>query len=330
MFLFLTFTYSQEEADSVPVRIMFYNVENLFDVFDDPLKDDNEFLSGGVMRWNQSRYLKKINSVYKTIIAAGEWSPPAIIGLCEIENRKVLDDLVNGTYLYNYGYGIIHEESPDPRGIDVCLIFRKDMVHVIDYRLWIPAGLKKDDFHTRSVLYSKCVIFNDTIHLIINHWPSRRGGVLAGEPMRNRIAMMIRNAVDSLSNASSGISKIIIMGDFNCGPDDPVIQSLVNPKGTKAALLINLADKYRSNVSGTYRYMGTWEMLDQIIVSDGLINCKQGLFTDIKDFRIFKPDFLLKNDSKYPGVTTFSTYRGYRYQGGFSDHLPVLLDLSTR
>jgi predicted extracellular nuclease len=330
MFLFLTFTYSQKEADSVPVRIMFYNVENLFDIFDDPLKDDNEFLSGGVMRWNQSRYSKKINSVYKTIIAAGEWSPPAIIGLCEIENRKVLDDLVNGTYLYNYGYGIIHEESPDPRGIDVCLIFRKNMVHVIDYRLWIPAGVKKDDFHTRSVLYSKCVIFNDTIHLIINHWPSRRGGVLAGEPMRNRIAMMIRNAVDSLSNASSGISKIIIMGDFNCGPDDPVIQSLVNPEGPKAALLINLADKYRSNVSGTYRYMGTWEMLDQIIVSDGLINCKQGLFTDIKDFRIFKPDFLLKNDSKYPGVTTFSTYRGYRYQGGFSDHLPVLLDLSTR
>jgi hypothetical protein len=116
MFLFLTFTYSQEEPDSVPVRIMFYNVENLFDIFDDPLQNDNDFGPGGLMRWNQSRYNKKINSVYKTIIAAGKWSPPAIIGLCEIENRKVLDDLVNGTYLSNYGYGIIHEESPDPRG----------------------------------------------------------------------------------------------------------------------------------------------------------------------------------------------------------------------
>jgi hypothetical protein len=328
--IFLTFAYSQGGSNSVPVRIMFYNVENLFDIVDDPLKDDNEFLPGGLMRWNQTRYAKKISSVYKTIIAAGEWNPPAIIGLCEIENRKVLDDLVNGTYLSNYGYGIIHEESPDPRGIDVSLIFRKDIVHIIEYKSWIPPGVKIDDFHTRSILYTKCVIFNDTIHLIINHWPSRRGGVLPGEPMRNRIAMMIRNAVDSLSDVSSGMSKIIIMGDFNCGPDDPVLQSLVNPSNSKAPLLINLADKYRSNISGTYRYMGTWEMLDQIIVSEGLLNCVQGLFTDIKDFRIFKPDFLLKDDSKYPGLTTFSTYRGYRYQGGFSDHLPVLIDLSAR
>ena len=330
MFFFLAFVHSQEESDSVSIRIMFYNVENLFDIVDDTLKEDNEFLPGGLMRWNQTRYVHKINSVYKTIIAAGEWNPPAIIGLCEIENRKVLDDLVYGTYLSNYGYGIIHEESPDPRGIDVCLIFRKDIVHVIDHKSWIPPGVKREDFLTRSILYSKCVIFDDTIHLIVNHWPSRRGGVLAGEPMRNKIAMMIRNAVDSLSNVSPGISKIIIMGDFNCSPDDPVIQSLINPGVPKATLLINLADKFRSNVSGTYRYMGTWEMLDQIIVSSGLLNCKHGVFTDIKDFRIFKPDFLLKDDSKYPGVTTFSTYRGYRYEGGFSDHLPVLLDLSTR
>jgi hypothetical protein len=330
MFLFLTFAYSQEESDSVPVRIMFYNVENLFDIADDPLKDDNEFLSGGVMRWNQSRYTKKINSVYKTIIAAGEWSPPAIIGLCEIENRKVLDDLVNGTYLSSYGYGIIHDDSPDPRGIDVSMIFRKDIVHIIDYRSWIPHGVKKDDFHTRSVLYSKCVIFNDTIHLIINHWPSRRGGVLPGEPVRSDITIMIRNAVDSLYNVSSGTSKIIIMGDFNCGPDDPVIQSLVHPALPVAQSLINLAEKYRSDIPGTYRYMGTWEMLDQIIVTSGLLDCSRGLFTGIRDFRIFRPDFLLKTDSKYPGLTTFSTYRGYRYQGGFSDHLPVLLDLRLR
>jgi hypothetical protein len=330
MFLFLTFTYSQEKSDSVPVRIMFYNAENLFDVVDDTLKDDNEFLPSGLRRWNQTRYNKKINSIYKTIIAAGEWNPPAVIGLCEIENRKVLDDLVNGTYLSNYGYGIIHEESPDPRGIDVCLLFRKELVHTIDYRSWIPKGIKSDDFHTRSVLYSKCIIRGDTIHFIINHWPSRRGGVLPGEPVRNAIALMIRNAVDSLLNVTSGTSKIIIMGDFNCGPDDPVIQSLVNPAIQTEQPLINLAEKYRSDIPGTYRYMGTWEMLDQIIVTSGLLNCQRGLFTGIKEFRIFRPDFLLKTDSKYPGLTTYSTYRGYLYQGGFSDHLPVLIDLGYR
>jgi hypothetical protein len=330
MFLFLTFTYSQEKSDSFPVRIMFYNVENLFDISDEPLKDDNEFLPSGLMRWNHTRYTKKINSVYKAISAAGEWNPPAVVGLCEIENRTVLDDLVNGTYLSNYGYGIIHEESPDPRGIDVCLLFRKEQVNIIDYRSWIPKGIKADDFHTRSVLYSKCIILGDTIHFIINHWPSRRGGVLAGEPLRSAIALMIRDAVDSLYHVSSGTSKIIIMGDFNCEPDDPVIQSLVNPATEAAQSLINMTEQYRSDIPGTYRYMGTWEMLDQIIVTPGLLNCSRGLFTEIKEFRIFRPDFLLKTDSKFPGLTTYSTYRGYRYQGGFSDHLPVLIDLGYK
>jgi endonuclease/exonuclease/phosphatase family metal-dependent hydrolase len=210
------------------------------------------------------------------------------------------------------------------------MIFRKDLVSVIEYKLWIPAGVRMDDFHTRSILYAKCKILSDTIHLIINHWPSRRGGVLAGEPVRNGISLMIRNAVDSLYNVSSGELKVIILGDFNCAPDDPVILALVNPALTSKVSLINLADQNRTNNSGTYRYMGTWEMLDQVIVSEGLFKCNKGLFTDIKNFRIFRPDFLLRKDPKYPGMTTFSTYRGYRYQGGFSDHLPVLLDLGIR
>jgi hypothetical protein len=309
---------------------MFYNTENLFDTADDTLKDDDEFLADGLMRWNRTRYTKKINSVYKTIIAAGEWNPPAIVGLCEIENRKVLEDLVYGTTLTNFGYGIIHEESPDPRGIDVCMIFRKDLVRVIDSRSWIPPGVRKGEFHSRSVLYAKCSILDDTVHLIINHWPSRRGGVLAGEPLREEIALMVRDAVDSLYNVSKGELKVIIFGDFNCSPDDPVIASLLKPDRTGNYRLFNLADQHIKNIPGTYRYLGAWEMLDQVIVTDGLLKSSRGLFTDKKNFRIFNPDFLLRNDSKYPGMTTFSTYRGYRYQGGFSDHLPVLLDLGIR
>jgi len=165
---------------------------------------------------------------------------------------------------------------------------------------------------------------------MINHWPSRRGGVLQGEPMRKEIARMLRNSVDSLSGASPVIPKIIILGDFNCGPDDPVIQMLVNQEEPTSNHLINLAEQYNSISSGTYRYLGAWEMLDQIIVSEGFMNCSRGLYVKPENFMIFKPDFLLKNDPKYPGLTTFSTYRGYRYQGGFSDHLPVLLDLGIR
>jgi endonuclease/exonuclease/phosphatase family metal-dependent hydrolase len=209
------------------------------------------------------------------------------------------------------------------------MIFRKDMVRIIEYKSWIPHDIRKEEFHTRSVLYAKCLILGDTIHLIINHWPSRRGGVLAGEPQREKIAHMVRNGVDSLYKVSHGELKAIIIGDFNCSPDDPVLMSLLSPSETGGHSLINFADR-AGGASGTYRYMGIWEMLDQVIVSDGINNCGKGLFTDSEKFRIFRPDFLLRNDSKYPGMTTFSTYRGYRYQGGFSDHLPVLLDLGVR
>jgi endonuclease/exonuclease/phosphatase family metal-dependent hydrolase len=168
----------------------------------------------------------------------------------------------------------------------------------------------------------------------MNHWPSRRGGVLAGETRRLSIARMVRNAADSLCTAMSGKAKIIIMGDFNSDPDDPAIQVLVNlqepEKRSTELKLVNLAGQRSPGIPGTYRYMGVWEMIDQVIVSDRLINCSKGLFTDTGNFRIFAPDFLLRNDSKYPGLTTFSTYKGYRYQGGFSDHLPVLLDLDFR
>lgn len=324
----------QDDLKTLPVRIMFYNVENLFDTYNDTLRDDEEFLPGGLRRWNNSRYYKKINSIYKTVLAAGEWSPPAVIAFCEVENRKVLEDLIHKTYLSRYPYGIIHEESPDERGIDVCLIFRKDIVQIIDYRSWIPAGEKKQDFNTRSVLYTKCAILGDTLHLIMNHWPSRRGGVLAGETRRLSIAGMVRKAADSICTASFGLAKIIIMGDFNSDPDDPAIQSLINPQepeiGSTGLKLTNLVQHKPPGIPGTYRYMGVWEMIDQMIVSDRLLNCSKGLFTDSGNFRIFAPDFLLKNDSKYPGPTTFSTYRGYRYQGGISDHLPVLLDLGFR
>ncbi|HBC78166.1 MAG TPA: endonuclease [Bacteroidales bacterium] len=330
MFFLNVLAYSQERSDSLPVRLMFYNTENLFDTVDDTLKEDDAFLPGGLMRWNSARYFKKINSVYKTIIAGGEWYPPAIVGLCEIENRKVLEDLVYRTALSNYGYGIVHEESPDPRGIDVCMIFRKDLVRVVDHRAWIPSEISKDKFHSRSVLYVKCAVLGDTIHLIINHWPSRRGGVLAGEPMREEIAEMVRNAVDSLYCVSGNLLKVIVFGDFNCNADDPVISTLLKSRIPGEQILFNLADHHPAGVFGTYRYMGNWEMLDQVIVSQGLLKSSSGLIADTKNFRIFSPDFLLRNDPKYPGMTTFSTYSGYRYIGGFSDHLPVLLDIGFR
>ena len=328
-FFELGFVSNAQVISDNPVRMMFYNVENLFDVYDDSAKDDNDFLPGGLMRWNLVRYEKKIASVYKTISAAGEWEPPAVVAFCEIENRKILEDLIFGTWLSKYKWGIVHEESPDPRGIDVCLIYRKDIAQAIEYKYWIPAEKIKGEFTSRSILYTKLIIKKDTLHLFVNHWPSRRGGVLAREDSRLEIADMVRTRVDSISKAGSDSARILIVGDFNCTPDDIEIRRLT-VKDSSKQLLINMSEGLSTAGSGSYRYQGTWEMIDQVIVSGSLLNCRKGLYTGPDLVRVFKPDFLLMKDPKYPGLVPFSTYRGYRYQGGFSDHLPVIVDLGVK
>lgn len=312
-----------QDTDQHTARLMFWNAENVFDIYDDTLTLDDDFLPSGVMRWNLKRYNRKISDIYKTIITAGEWSPPEIIAFCEIENKSVLEDLVHGTYLSRYDYGIIHEDSPDERGIDVCLIYRKDRVRIIRSVYLIPRGVRQSNFDTRSVLNACVGIGKDTLHLFINHWPSRRGGVLAGEGLRSTIALMIRQLTDSIISQNIN-SKIIIAGDFNCTPEDTEISLLTGREDS--AFLINLSGIKESG-EGTYRYLGTWEMIDQVIVSKGLVKADDGLSVKKSSMKIFSPGFLMTRDARYPGLSPFSMYRGYRYQGGVSDHLPVLLDL---
>ncbi len=316
-----------QEKESRPLRLMFYNVENLFDIYDDTLKNDDDFLPDGVLRWNYTRYNHKINSLYKTIIAAGDWSPPEIVALCEVENRKVLEDLVYGTYLSKFSYNIIHEDSPDQRGIDVCLIYRREDLKLIDYGYLLPEGIREENFFSRKILYTKFLYKYDTIHLFVNHWPSRRGGVLAGEGMRIKISSMVREKTDSISTSRKEGNKIIILGDFNSSPDDQEMK-LLTAGPHVAGSLVNLSLDLSDSGIGTYRYQGTWEMLDQVLVSQNLMSSLKGLYTEPSFISVFKPDFLLMKDPKYPGFTPFSTYRGYRYQAGFSDHLPILLRLN--
>lgn len=330
--LLLTILDSRSDAQDrklKSVEIMFYNVENLFDIYDDTLKDDDAFLPDGLMRWNFSRYTKKINGLYKAIVAAGGWEPPQVVSLCEVENKKVLEDLVNNTYLSKYAYDIVHEDSPDRRGIDVCLIYRRDLVKIVDYRYWIPKGLRYENFSSRSILYAKLKIEGDTVHLFVNHWPSRRGGVLSGEKLRIEIATMVREKVDSIIQCKNISHKIIIMGDFNSTPDDKEIRTMIS-SGETGNSLVNLSESLAEKGFGTYRYMGVWEMIDQAIVSQNLLSDRRGLYADRGSLTIFRPDFLLVRDQKYPGFSPLSTYRGYRYLGGFSDHLPVLLKLKLR
>jgi hypothetical protein len=324
-FLFAAELFSQESGPD-NVRLMFYNTENLFDTFDDTLKEDDEFLPEGSRRWNLKRYNSKISALYKTIVAAGGWKPPALVAMCEIEKRAVLEDLVYNTFLMKFNYGIVHEESPDPRGIDVCMIYDRNIISLLDYCYWIPKNESAGEFTSRSILYARLLIRSDTLHLIVNHWPSRRGGVLAGEGTRLRLAKLILEKTDSINKQSHSKAKIIITGDFNCTPDDQELSPFTDP-ADNPSFFVNFSEKAAERGEGTYRYMGTWEMIDHVIVSQALIKSVNGLFTDETDFKVFKPDFLLKRDPVYPGFSPFSTYRGYKYQAGFSDHLPVLLDL---
>ncbi len=310
-------------------RFMFYNVENLFDTEDDPATEDDEFLPGGERRWNINRYRLKLQSIYKVITAAGEWDPPAIVGICEAENKKAIDDLLLLTPLGKSGdYDIVHEDSDDPRGIDVCLIYRKDYVKLLYYKYIYPFSFYSRNIRTRKVLYSKFLVENDTLHLFLNHWPSRRGGVLAGEESRIALANLLIQQADSVRKSSGECSKIIFAGDFNSLPSSDEIKVLTD-SGEKGSFL-NLGMSHFLRGTGTYKYEGIWEMPDQIIVSKTMLpdfqRCR-GIYTSEDFFEIFSPDFLLLRDRKFSGQKPFSTYSGYSYQGGFSDHLPVILDL---
>lgn len=329
LLLFISFRLFSQNRELSSVRMMFYNAENFFDIYDDPLRNDNDFLPNGVMHWNRTRYYHKVLSIYKVIMAAGEWNPPSLIGFCEVENRSVLEDLISDTYLTRYKYSIIHEESRDPRGIDVCLIYRKDLLKLLDYKYILPEDRTVIESRTRSVLYSRWLIAGDTLHLFLNHWQSRRGGVLRGEATRSSVSKMLRSKADSLMKIRGSRAKIIIAGDFNCTPEDKEMSDLLRP-GRGSQDLINLSEQYARRGEGTYRYLGRWEMLDQVIVSSGLLKGGGRVRTSEGSLRIFKSGFLLQNDTKYPGMSPFPTYRGFKYQGGYSDHLPVILDLEIR
>ena len=192
--IIILLTASALQVKGQDFTVMFYNVENLFDTSDDTTRDDNEFLPEGSRRWTEKRYWQKINALSRVIAAAGGWELPALVGLCEVENEDVVKDLVYGSILSGGGYGVVHRESPDSRGIDPALLYRRDLIKVVDCRSWVPEVNEDEVFESRNLLYVKALVDFDTLHIIICHWPSRRGGVLAAEGIRERIAEQIGRA----------------------------------------------------------------------------------------------------------------------------------------
>ena len=311
-------------------RIMFYNVENLFDTTDEPLKLDDEFTPQGKKHWTRSRYLKKIKKLAQAVKVVGGEQLPLVIGLTEIENRNVLNDLTTKTLLVEGDYGIVHQDGPDPRGIDVALLYRRNKIQLLTADFY-PVFFPKDTtLRTRDVLYTKMLFQEDTLHFFVCHFPSMIGGEKQSEWKRCGVASLVRSKVDSLFQKDPE-TKIVIMGDLN-GKANTLAQK-------KILKTMDATEKWRTgelyntgyyllkkNTIGTYRYQGRWQTIDHIIVSSGLLNGKTGCQTN-RYMQICSENFLLEEEERYFGHKPCPTYRGPRYIGGTSDRLPIYLTL---
>jgi endonuclease/exonuclease/phosphatase family metal-dependent hydrolase len=316
------------EPDTASFRIMFYNVENLFDTIDNPNKNDNEFLPDGPRHWNSYRFYQKLNRISQVIIAAGEPDFPVVIGMSEIENLQVLEALLHFSPLKKLNYGIVHHESPDSRGIDVALLYRKELFTPLLFRAIEIRNPKDKSYTTRDILYVKGLLAGDTVHFFVNHWPSKFGGLSISKPLRALAASRLRAETDSLLGVNER-SRIIIMGDFNDTPFDNSVAGVLGAKPVSESSesnLYTLAYTLAKEGKGSNKYRSKWDMIDQFIVSGSLLNA-HGLHTSPELFQVFAPDFLLIKDKNYLGEKLNRTYVWFKYNGGFSDHLPVLLDL---
>lgn len=321
--------------DSGRYRVMFYNVENLFDTFNDTLINDEEFLPESQKHWDDEKYYAKLNNIYRVIISCGEWDPPAVVGLCEVENRKVLEDLVRLTPLSRFDYRIVHFESSDERGIDVALLYRGSLFNP-DTAYPIHVRMPGDPtWKTRDILYVKGDLpGKEIVHFFVNHWPSRYGGYEATRPKRNLAAIVLRTAVDSILQSDPGAS-VVAMGDFNDGPyDESMLDYLLantDTTGVTGNELINLTGRFAgATANGTIKYRENWDVFDQMVVSANLLLADSPLFVSGGAAQIHQPDFLLVEDEAFLGVRPFRTFAGMKYLGGYSDHLPVYLDLRVR
>jgi predicted extracellular nuclease len=309
---------------------MFYNVENLFDTVDNPLTLDEEFTPRGTRYWTNKRLNEKLLAVSKVIMNASGFFPPDVVGLCEIENRFVLERLIKGTPLKKYSYKIIHKESPDSRGIDVALLYNSERIYPLNYNFY---SIKNGDslINTREILYfSGIVDQKDTLHFFVNHWTSRYGGLLETKQNRAFAARTLRASVDSLFKDNKN-SKIVILGDFNDQPTDislknelMVLEPTVNFKNNQ---LYNLSQFWVGKEPGTLKFQSQWSVFDQIIVSGALLGGNSGLLTKHENAKIINLPFLLEKDERHGGIKPNRTYNGFSYKGGFSDHLPVMLKL---
>ncbi|WP_273568364.1 endonuclease/exonuclease/phosphatase family protein [Maribacter halichondriae] len=325
-------TLAQSEKRFKIRTVAFYNVENLFDTVNDTLIFDDDRTPEGKDHWTVERYEKKVGDIVRVLSEIGSNvtnTSPDIIGICEVENRKVVEDLINHPTLQQKDYGIVHFDSPDERGIDVALLYKKSAFLPISFeshRLLLIDDEEERNY-TRDQLVVSGLLDNENIHLIVNHWPSRSGGEARSKPNRMAAAKLNKRIIDSIQRLDASV-KIISMGDFNDGPKDDSFTKILGTKGKREKVmeneLFNPMEKLHRKGIGSLAYRDKWNLFDQIYFTGNFLHSKD-------EYRFWKagvynPKYLITKKGQYKGYP-FRTYAGGSYAGGYSDHFPVYVYL---
>ena len=331
VFLSLIFvlTLQAQNRQLVPYAVAFYNLENLFDTINSNGFRDLEYSPQGDKKWNTKTYQSKLNNMaYVLSQLAKEVGGPAVIGVSEVENRSVLEDLIKTGDLAKQNLQIVHYDSPDRRGIDVALLYNPNLFTLVSSHAYPLTIQERPDFRTRDQLLVSGLLRGERFHFIVNHWPSRTGGEKASRPLRMAAAKLTKHICDSI-RAADPDAKVMIMGDLNDDPTNASVKDVLGAQGkiknVKLEGRFNPFAELFSKGVGSLGYQGSWNLFDQIILSGNLVGSDRTTFKFWKA-EVFNKEFLIAQEGQYKGYPK-RTHSGNVFLNGYSDHFPVIVYL---